>query len=340
MYYIVWRALALVVLLILYNPAYIIYIHKIYIVSGLCSVMKRKVIQLAGSTLVVSLPYKWAQKAGVSKGQEVDLSVEGNKVTIIANNGLAAGQAKDVNLSDFGVLSRRAVGALYKSGYDEIKLRFDDPLHLKTIYDVVQSSLIGFEVISEGKNHCILKEISQLNPQDFPNIVRRMFWLLINLSEETAANMVKPEKHVTMQLIERDATLNKFADYARRSLNKGVLSDMRESNLHYYLVEQLERIGDVYKKINRLVLDGKMQRKEIAAHYLQLHEFLALFQKLFYNFDQKDLRSFGKKFIDLQKESEFLFDLCSKHEARVVSLGEQVLSSIHDMNGALMTYHV
>ena len=34
-------------------------------------IIKRKVIQLAGRTLVVSLPSKWAKKHNVQKGDEI-----------------------------------------------------------------------------------------------------------------------------------------------------------------------------------------------------------------------------------------------------------------------------
>ena len=44
--------------------------------------MKRKVIQIAESTQLVSLPRKWALKYGVKKGDEVDVLEEGNKIVV------------------------------------------------------------------------------------------------------------------------------------------------------------------------------------------------------------------------------------------------------------------
>ena len=45
--------------------------------------MERKAIQLAGKTLVVSLPSKWAKKFGISKGdvlfvEEIDTALDLN----------------------------------------------------------------------------------------------------------------------------------------------------------------------------------------------------------------------------------------------------------------------
>ena len=304
--------------------------------------MRRKVIQLSESTLVVSLPHKWVEATHLTKGEEVELSYTGNALTVRTLGAPATKtlHTTTLDLADFGVLARRAIGALYKAGYDEVKISFANPLLLRTIHEVVQSSLIGFEVISEGKHSCVVKEISHINTEEFATIVRRIFWLLISLSEETAQNMTQPHKETTLQLIERDTTLNKFADFSRRCLNKGVVAELRYSNLLYYLVEQLERIGDEYKRVNHLLLTTSLQRKEIAAFFVVLHDFLHLFEKLFYGFNHKELRQFGDQYQLLSQQIDPLFMVCSKSEAQVLSLGQTILQHVYDLNGALMTYHV
>jgi len=44
--------------------------------------MKRKIIQLAGKTMVVSLPAEWIRKFKVNKGDEVELKEEGKRIII------------------------------------------------------------------------------------------------------------------------------------------------------------------------------------------------------------------------------------------------------------------
>ena len=39
--------------------------------------MKRKVIQIANSTQLISLPRKWSQKYGVKKGDEITINYDG-----------------------------------------------------------------------------------------------------------------------------------------------------------------------------------------------------------------------------------------------------------------------
>ena len=44
--------------------------------------MRRKIIQLAGKTLVVSLPSDWVKELGLKKGQEVEVSRVGRSMVI------------------------------------------------------------------------------------------------------------------------------------------------------------------------------------------------------------------------------------------------------------------
>ena len=41
--------------------------------------MRRKVIQIAGSTQLISLPRKWAIRQGIEKGEELNIDEQGNK---------------------------------------------------------------------------------------------------------------------------------------------------------------------------------------------------------------------------------------------------------------------
>ena len=47
--------------------------------------MKRKVVQVGPTTLMVSLPQKWAQHCGIRKGHEIDVIEEGNTLILGAS---------------------------------------------------------------------------------------------------------------------------------------------------------------------------------------------------------------------------------------------------------------
>ena len=45
--------------------------------------MKRKAIQLANQTLVISMPSKWVKEQGIKKGDEIDVEEKGKRLMIL-----------------------------------------------------------------------------------------------------------------------------------------------------------------------------------------------------------------------------------------------------------------
>ncbi len=92
--------------------------------------MKRKVIQIAGSTQLVSLPRQWAKAHNVQRGQEIDVQEDGNRVIISADNATPIMKV-EFNISGCQTMVSRIVGALYRKGVDELKIVYDDHELLK-----------------------------------------------------------------------------------------------------------------------------------------------------------------------------------------------------------------
>ena len=84
--------------------------------------MKRKVIQLAGKTLLVSLPIKWAKKYGIKKGNEVEVEERG-KSLLIATEKAVSMEKKEIVLSGPEEFIRRVISAEYKKGVSEITFK-------------------------------------------------------------------------------------------------------------------------------------------------------------------------------------------------------------------------
>jgi len=49
--------------------------------------MRRKVIQIADSTQLVSLPRKWALKHGIKKGDELNIEEKGSELLVSVEKG-------------------------------------------------------------------------------------------------------------------------------------------------------------------------------------------------------------------------------------------------------------
>jgi len=82
--------------------------------------MRRRVIQIAESTQLISLPRKWALRYGIKKGEELEVEEQGNK--LLVSSGHDAGGKKTVlDVRGQPKLKRRSICAAYLKGYDEIE---------------------------------------------------------------------------------------------------------------------------------------------------------------------------------------------------------------------------
>ncbi|MBU4502331.1 MAG: AbrB/MazE/SpoVT family DNA-binding domain-containing protein, partial [Nanoarchaeota archaeon] len=84
--------------------------------------MKRKVIQMAGKTMLVSLPAPWVKKFGIKKGDELELE-EGNQNIIISTKKDYSASKIKIDISDLDTqVIKWTLSAIHKSGYDEVEI--------------------------------------------------------------------------------------------------------------------------------------------------------------------------------------------------------------------------
>ena len=147
--------------------------------------MKRKVIQLAGKTAVVSLPSKWVKKYGVLKGDEVEVEEQGHEL-IIRTKSVQKAQhvAVDIrNLEERAI--RHVLSGLHRYGYEEIIIAYDEKNSLKVVNDLVKNTFIGFAVIEQTSKKCTLRNISSELQEEFDTALRRAFLVTLSLSKST-----------------------------------------------------------------------------------------------------------------------------------------------------------
>ena len=124
--------------------------------------MKRNVVQQGTTTLMVSLPIKWVKKYNIKKGEELEVSENGRKL-IISTESQIERTAVEVNLLDNNpIYMYRIVSYAYLNGYDEIKINFTHFKQLEIIQKSVEKFFLGFEIIEQKKNYCIIRNSIRL----------------------------------------------------------------------------------------------------------------------------------------------------------------------------------
>lgn len=144
--------------------------------------MKRKLVRQGENTLTISLPSAWVNSFGLKPGDEVELNEE-NKNLVIGTKSDFKQKKSEIDISGL----RRSLAFVYLSncyirGDEEIRVKYDS----HELLDVINESanmMIGIAVVEQGKNYCILKDLSGTSDADFDALFRRILLLIGSMGE-------------------------------------------------------------------------------------------------------------------------------------------------------------
>lgn len=259
--------------------------------------IRRKVIQIANSTQLISLPRKWALKYNIKKGDELEVEEQGNKIFIGTEKGFKT-EKVELDINDLDPMILRCVLAFYKRGIDEITLNFNKPELIESIQKAIGKEAVGYEITEQGNNYCIIKHVSG-ELEDFDPILRRTFLLLISMADESL-NSIKSNRFNNLKNIAfLEEANNRFTTTCRRSLNKKGYKNPAEIGPLYYIIEEIENIADQYKFLCNYLHNLRNKKVKINKStldmYKETNEMLKQFYELFYKFDKDKLVSIAKQ---------------------------------------------
>jgi phosphate uptake regulator len=254
--------------------------------------MKRKVIQIADSTQLVSLPRKWAQQHGIKKGDELEVQEQGRKIIVNSGKGIEM-ERDEVDLSNLGPIVPRVLHALYKKGMDEIRLRFNDPKLMVPVQKMLHEDLIGYEIIKQEKDYCVIKAIATVFEEEFDSMLRRTFLVLDSMTKGMVDALKTGNSDAIKNIRYLETTNNKSTGFCRRVINKKGYKDFKNTTFVYCTVEELEKVADQYKYLCDFLLKKGDNTKNIDKKIVNLNQMVSdLFYgtyELFFKFDIQHL---------------------------------------------------
>src|SRR3989344_2814686 len=222
--------------------------------------IKRKVVLHGDSTLTISLPARWAKKFNIKKGDE--LNVEENEREIrITNDKEITLDKKQFSVGNLRRLGISYITSLYRSGYDEIHLDYNNNDYIETIHDVLSNEITGFEIVKQGNNYCVIKDLTG-SKDEFNTALRRIWLLTLDLAGETLSSIKKNNVNNLKNIYFMDNSINKFSNYCLRLLNKKVYVNYSKTPLYYYLIKSLEELADKYKDLYKFYLNNKVKSND------------------------------------------------------------------------------
>ncbi len=258
--------------------------------------MKRKVIQIADSTQLISLPRKWAVKYQIKKGDEVDVEEQGNK--LIVNPKFDELEVKKCMLDLRGQkkLKRRSICAAYLKGCDEIEVLYDSPEYIQIIQGII-AEFTGYDIVKQDKNSCMIKQISKPTPDEFNNVYNRLFLLIHDSLAVMIEGLKKGDTEQLNAIQFREVNINKYANFCKRLVNRGHHSTPELATSNYFILTNLEFLGDEYKDLSQHFINHKNIDKRII---LMLEETNLLFENV--------LKVFRTKSKDLAVQNALQYD--------------------------------
>ena len=232
--------------------------------------MRRKVIQIAESTQLISLPRKWALHYSIKKGDELEVEEQGNKLSISTIHDVESKKGV-LDLRDQPKLKRRSICAAYLRGYDELEIQYSKPEYIAIIQSILPE-FTGYEIVKQDKNSCVIRQISKPTAEEFENVFNRL-WLLLHDTCQTMVDGLKTSDHEQLHSIQfREVSINKFSNFCKRIVNKGGYSAAELSSSIYFILMSLEFLGDEYKDLSKYILEEKKFDKNLASVLEQINE--------------------------------------------------------------------
>jgi len=257
--------------------------------------MKRKIIQIAGSTHLVSLPKSWIVKNSVKKGEEVDVIEYYDKVIVSKMDGDNE-ETTSIDVSDMNMFVFRYLAAIYKSGYDKVDLIVKNGESLTSLSKQMNLMLPGYEIVDQKGNTLTIKNISRVIDTDFDILLRKIFLITKSLGNNTHDIIKNKEFEKIDDVLILEVTAARFCNFCQRILNKKGYKESRKVSFIYSIVHELEKIKNQYRYLcAHLKKHPNKANEETLALFNDANELFVLFYETFYKFEADNVKKIAEK---------------------------------------------
>jgi phosphate uptake regulator len=310
--------------------------------------MKRKIIKQGHNTLTLTLPSEWVKKLNIKAGDELEVVENAGSLIV---NGKQNNEHKSITLDITGLrvpMLWRFFQSVYREGYDEIKLVYDEsqkdyegpynyyssqfeykrlgekPIK-KPAFDMIQelvNRFIGMEVIDSGEGYCVIREMGELNAKEFDNSLRRIFLLELELFDRVLHSIKNNDVNdisLCKTIHSMDINIDRFIDYCCRINNKICDSSFQQNKpLMFSTLFLLELLGDEFKYIANHLARTRKKVDEVYPFAEKTKKHFEKYYHLFYKFDRKGAIDFGEEDFNIYNE-HFNWKESNNKEARSIT---------------------
>ena len=252
--------------------------------------IKRKLITLNNSSFVVSLPKDWIHANNFLKGEEILLETKGNNILIKGKVDKEIISEIDLSSMKYDPIWRHLICA-YRKGSSVVNVKYGTTENLQSIMKFIPD-LMGWAIVKMDNENLVIKDISPVEDIDFGDTFKKVFLLIIDMSEDVYRGISTRNKKALENITYSDYNINKFSNICLRILNlKGITSN---TNSFYNIISTLEEIGDEYRKLAVFFPPANINN-ELLDIFRKVNDLLKLYYEIFYGFDSEKLKEFYEK---------------------------------------------
>ena len=240
----------------------------------------RKVQEMGGGTLLVSLPKAWAKRNGVRKGATLVVDELSGRKLIVSPIEESGEKPKEFSIEYSGDGLKHALNEMtgaYLLGYDLIRVggrRAMGPEE-RTLLKEMLGRLIGLEIMEEDSRHITLQFLLESSAIDPERLVRRMSGILEGMMKDVGEAILDGDRRLLSLVAERDDEVDRLYFLLVRIIRSATVHpDVAERYrlgpvdvLDFrVLASFLESVGDAVAKLSKTIGNVRMT-KRVAAEY-------------------------------------------------------------------------
>lgn len=251
----------------------------------------RKVLEMGGGTVLISLPKSWAKRNGVVRGSSVAVEEISARRLMVSPLGTEGNKPEEREVliefpaESLGRVINEVTGA-YLMGSNAIRVQGGSVItrESRATLKAAVTRLVGLEIVDEDAKSMTLQFLPDPVVLDPERIVRRMASLIRGMLRD-AAEGLKHDRGLLPLVAERDDEVDRLYFLLVRTIRTATMDPQVAERYHLAPIEcldyrvlasYLESLGDAVTDFSRRASDESF-RKEVAAKLVQ---FLGTLEKM------------------------------------------------------------
>lgn len=305
--------------------------------------MQRKVVKQGNDSLTVTLPKRWTQMFNIKAGDSLTVKVKNNTMELSTSE-ISADRKITITISQNNpVMIRYTLGALFRSGIDEVTINFSENSTLTAINSILVHKLKGLMIIDQTVKSCTIRSITSDDEKNLAAIINRNFLIVSSLADNCYNHLEKNEFRKIEELQYLHENSNQSVALCQRIIIKNSYNNIIESSFRIALIENLELLCDSYSDICAICSKRKkpfIYQKQILEYFFEINSIFKKLIRLVLNFKENEISDLFKCIGNCREKVEIAYDIAKDEQIKILHLFLVSLDLLKNFIPTMIVLHI